>query len=329
MRLWSLLRILFSIVVLLLPTVLMAQDLYPSLEDRELGEPHEAEGEPIIYDRALPFLAQQVLDLGFELPHPYGAQLVGYWQEQDLILDNLSISINNGPVKEIDFVDFGTPSVENVAAQAKLDAWVFPFMNVYATIGKFEGDGTIPLAIKGSDLLDFLGLGGLCNGGILEPELCGRTLTAVAQPEYNGRNIVLGTILAMGWSRYFVTLPISYAWTEVNILNETVTAVNISPRIGILHDTEDKGTLAFYLGMTYLKADVDVSGSVVFDTADSGVPGIGDEIEIDYVIRQRNKDRWNYLAGFNWEASKAWSFQAELGFGGSRSNAIASVTYRW
>ncbi len=139
----------------------------------------------------------------------------------------------------------------------------------------------------------------------------------------------MGTILAMGWSRYFVTLPISYAWTEVNILNETVTAVNISPRIGLLHDTGDKGTLAFYLGMTYLKADVDVSGSVVFATAGGGVPGIGNEVEIDYVIRQRNKDRWNYLAGFNWEASKAWSFQAELGFGGSRSNAIASVTYRW
>lgn len=96
-----------------------------------------------------------------------------------------------------------------------------------------------------------------------------------------------------------MTLPISYAWTEVNILNETVTALNIS-------------------------------GTVAFDVPGGGeIPGIGNEVVIDFVIRQRDKDRWNYLAGFNWEASKAWSFQAELGFGGSRSNAIASVTYRW
>lgn len=183
-------RILLLLTMSLLPTVVLAQDLYPSLEDRELGEPYEPEGESVIYERALPFLAREVLDLGFELPHPYGAQLIGYWQEQDLILENLSISINGGPVKEIDFVDFETPSVTNVTAQAKLDAWVFPFMNVFATIGKFEGDGTIPLVIEGRDLLDFLGIGGLSNGGILEPELCGRTLTAIAQPQYNGRNIV-------------------------------------------------------------------------------------------------------------------------------------------
>ena len=35
-------------------------------------------------------LAQEVIDLGFELPRPYGLQLIGYWQEQELILDNLS-----------------------------------------------------------------------------------------------------------------------------------------------------------------------------------------------------------------------------------------------
>jgi hypothetical protein len=65
-----------------------------SLEERELGQPYTENGERVIYDRALPFLAQQVIDLGFELPRPYGAQFIGYWQEQDLILDNLSVSID-------------------------------------------------------------------------------------------------------------------------------------------------------------------------------------------------------------------------------------------
>ncbi len=91
-------------------------------------------------------------------------------------------------------------------------------MNVYATIGNFTGDGTIPLAIEGNDLLDFLGFDGLCTGGILEPELCGRTLTAVAKSEYNGKNIISGTVLAMGWRDYFVTLPpsaIYFVWGDI------------------------------------------------------------------------------------------------------------------
>lgn len=315
--------------ILVISTLLPVTGLAQNLEERELGEPYLEEGEPVVYERALPFLAQEVLDLGFELPLPYGAQLIGYWQEQDLILENLFISINDGPVEEIDFVDFGTPSVMNATAQAKLDAWLFPFMNVYASFGTFTGDANVPLAIEGRDILEYLGLGGLCNGGPLEPALCNRLLSATAKPDYNGQSVVLGTILATGWSRYFVTIPISYAWTEVNILNETVTALNVSPRFGILHETSRYGTIAAYVGATYLRADVDISGTVVFDTSDSNIPGVDRQTVIDYTIRQRNKDRWNALAGLNWEVSKSWSFQAELGFGGSRSNLIASATYRW
>lgn len=300
-----------------------------SLENRELGQPYTEDGERVIYDRALPFLAQEVIDLGFELPRPYGAQFIGYWQEQDLILDNLSVSVNGGDYRDIDFVDFGTPSVENTTGQAKLDAWLFPFMNVYASFGTFSGDGVIPLALEGRDLLEFLGLGRLCGGGLLEPAFCSRILTAVAEPEYEGDAIALGMNLAMGWDDYFVTLPISHAWTGVDIINETVTAWNISPRIGYLHDLGNRGTVAFYTGATWLKAEVDLSGTVVFDTSGSGIAEIGDQTTIDFVIRQRNRDRWNYLAGFNWELSRAWSLQAEIGFGGSRDNLIVSGTYRW
>lgn len=300
-----------------------------SLEERKLGEGYTEDGERVIWGRALPFLAQEVIDLGFELPNPYGAQLIGYWQEQDLILDNLSVAIDGGEFQDIDFVDFGRPSVENTTAQAKLDAWLFPFMNVYATFGSFTGDGIIPLAVEGRDLLDFLGLGRLCSGGLLEPAFCSRILSATAEPDYEGDALAVGMNLAMGWDDYFVTLPISHAWTDVDIIEETVTAWNISPRIGYLHETKRGGTVAFYTGATWLKTEVDLTGSVTFDTSESNIPGIGDETTLDFVIRQRNRDRWNYLVGVNWEINRAWSLQAEAGFGGSRDNVIASGTYRW
>ena len=300
-----------------------------SLEERQLGQPYTEDGERVIYGRALPFLAQEVIDLGFELPRPYGAQIIGYWQEQDLVLDNLAVSVDGGEFQDIDFVDFGTPRVENTTAQAKLDAWLFPFMNVYVTLGQFTGDGTIPLALEGRDLLEFLGLGRLCGGGVLEPAFCSRVLSSVATPNYEGDALAMGMNLAMGWDDYFVTLPISHAWTDVDIINETVTAWNISPRIGYLHDMGSKGTLAFYTGATWLKTEVDLTGTVVFDTSGSGISELEDQTTLDFVIRQRNRDRWNYLVGFNWDLSRTWSLQAEVGFGGSRDNAIVSGTYRW
>lgn len=295
--------------------------IYPTLEDRELGEQNIDEtGERVIWKQKLPFFAQQVVDLGFELPNPYGVALIPARIQQDLVLQNLVIGVNGPADREIDFVDFGTPSVENSVLQLKLDAWVLPFLNVFATVGGFTGDASIPLKIEGSDLFP-----GVCDVTPNAP-VCVRTFSAIAKPEYEGTNIALGMNVAMGWDRFFVTLPITYAWTDVDIINTTVTALNITPRIGMTGDMGDRGTVAVFLGATYLRAEVDIAGEIDLETPDG--PD-GEITTLAFRISQRNKDRWNALLGFNWEMNKEWSVMAEAGFGGSRENFIAGVTYRF
>ena len=294
---------------------------YPSLENRELGQPNlDESGEPVIWKQKLPFMAQSVIDLGFELPNPYGVALIPSAIRQDLILDQLFIGLNGPPDTEIDFVDFGTPFVENTTLQLKADAWVLPFMNVFTTVGVFDGDATIPLTIQGEDLFPTL-----CGITPNAPQ-CVRTYSATARPSYEGTNIALGMNLAMGWEQFFVTIPIAYAWTEVDIIDTTVTALNITPRIGMTGDMGDRGTVAVFVGATYLSAEVDLEGSIVFDTP--GGPD-GDTTELTFRINQRNKDRWNYLVGFNWEMNRTWSVTFELGAGGSRQNVIGGLTYRF
>jgi len=295
--------------------------IYPSLEQRDLGEPNiDDDGERVIWHRKLPFLAQQVVDLGFELPNPYGVALIPARIRQDLVLDSLVIGINGPPDREIDFVDFGTPSVENSALQLKLDAWILPFLNVFTTVGVFDGNAAIPLKFEGADLFPQL-----CAVTPNAPA-CVRTYSAVANPSYQGSNIALGINLAMGWARFFVALPATYAWTDVDIIDTTVTALNITPRIGMTGDMGDRGSVAVFVGVTYLRAEVDIAGEVDLDTP--GGPA-GDTTTLAFRISQRNKDRWNYLLGFNWDLNKNWSVMAEAGFGGSRENFIGGVTYRF
>ena len=295
--------------------------LYPSLEDRELGEPQvDEEGERVIWPHRLPFMAQSVIDLGFELPKPYGVAVIPVWLRQDLVLTDLAIGIDGPPETEIDFVDFGTPFVENTTLQLKFDAWVLPFMNVFATVGKFDGKATIPLSFVGSDLFpDFCRL-------FPNNANCVRTFSAVAKPEYEGENVSLGINLAMGWDRFFVTIPATYAWTSVDIIPQTVTAVNITPRIGMTGEMGERGTVAVFIGATYLDAEVIIADEIVFDTP--GGPE-GDQTLLSFRINQRNKDKWNYLIGFNWEMNRSWSVNVEAGFGGSRENVIAGATYRF
>ncbi len=295
--------------------------IYPTLEHRELGEPNiDDDGERVIWQYKLPFLAQQVVDLGFELPNPYGIAIIATHIRQDLILENLAIGINGSPDREIDFVDFGTPSVENSAQQLKLDAWIFPFLNVYTTVGVFDGDATIPLKFEGSDLFPQL-----CGITPNSP-LCLRTFSAIVNPSYQGTNVSLGMNLAMGWDRFFVTLPMTYAWTDVDIIDGTVTALHISPRIGMTGDMGDRGSVAVFVGATYLRAKVNIAGEFDIDTP--GGPN-GDVTTLAYRIDQSNKDRWNYLLGFNWDLNKNWSILAEAGFGGSRENVTSGLTYRF
>lgn len=304
-------------------------EMYPTLEDRELGQPFESP-DPArrVWGRALPFLAQQVIDLGFDLPNPYGVALVGARLRQDLVLDGLEVSVDGGDRQPIDWVDFGQPSAEQSAVQAKLDAWVLPFMNVYAIAGKIDGKAKLELGVPGDELLGFLGLGVLCDPPLGPPaEICRRTLSTEARLKYNGNNVGVGINLAMGWDRFFVTLPITYVWSDVNLVDTTIEALNISPRIGVTGDVGEMGVIAAFIGATYLDANIDLTGSFAFDT--SGVPGLGDSTTLDFKINQRNKDKWNYLVGANWDVSKHWSVMVEAGVGGSRENLITGFTYRW
>lgn len=304
-------------------------EIYPTLEDRALGERYESpDPERRIWGRALPFLAQKVIDLGFDLPNPYGTALVGARIRQDLVLQDLEVAIGGGEREPIDWVDFGAPSAEQSTVQAKLDAWVFPFMNVYAIAGRIDGRANLELGVPGDRLLEFLGLGVLCDPPIGQPaDLCRRTLNTQARPKYQGTNVGVGINLAMGWDRFFVTIPMTYVWSDVDLVDTTIEALNISPRIGVTGDVGEMGVIAAFIGATYLDAQIDLTGSFSFDT--SGVPGLGDETTLDFKLNQRNKDKWNYVVGANWDVSKRWSVMVEAGVGGSRENLITGFTYRW
>ena len=127
----------------------------------------------------------------------------------------------------------------------------------------------------------------------------------------------------------FFALPFSYTWTDIEGKDDRVEATNISARIGVTGDVGSWGAISTYMGATYLDTKNVVIDTLVLDTSGSGVPEIGDTTALNYKIDQENKDKWNYLIGFNWNISRTWSAQAEAGFGGSRSNFISSFTYRY
>ena len=91
--------------------------------------------------------------------------------------------------------------------------------------------------------------------------------------------------------------------------------------------TKTSGALSVYIGGAYLDATVDLTGSFVFDTSE--IEDAPPETTLNYSISQSNKDKWNFMVGFNWDVSRSWSAQFEASTGGSREQFIASGTWRF
>ena len=273
------------------------------------SEAGEGAGEKRVWGHPLPIWGQKVIDLGYDLPLPFGLAAAYAHINHGLVLDNLKVAISGmGDPQPVSFVSFREVEDRVNNATVKFDAWLLPFLNLFAIAGYVEGETAIGIDI---DLDQAFPL--LCGG------TCGvRTLNA--EPDYSGTVGGLGLNLVGGFRNYFAMLNATWSVAEVDLVPGTeITSLNLSPRIGMQISLNRRGMLAVYTGATYLEYDMVISG-----TADLPVVG-----PIDFEIDASEEENWNYLLGANWDITQRWSLQAEVGFGNSRDNVISSLTYRF
>ena len=281
------------------------------------------EDAPREWDRALPFLAQKVIDKGYELPFPYGVGLTYVYVDQEQLLDELEIGFNGSEKTPMQFVSFDSASSINNSVQMKFDTWLFPFMNVFALLGKVDGEAPLEFTLDGDDTLSQLGLD--CSSPPPRNPLCGalegREVTVPVDAKFNGITYGLGTVLAGGWNNYFVTIPLTFTYADMEGSETEGTVFTTSPRVGYVFTLPSAGKLAVYAGGSYLESDLTVSGSVTIPDS---------SVNVDYKIQQSNKDKWNALLGTNYDINGRWSVAAEYqGLTGSRESFIASLGYRF
>jgi hypothetical protein len=282
----------------------------------------QGEDAPRVWDHKLPFMAQKVIDQGYDLPLPYGIGLTYANVEQEQLLSSLQVGINGADLEPFDFVSFDNAMSNSDSFSIKADAWLFPFMNVFAMIGRVDGEAPMDVLIDGNGMLDQLGID--CQGfppsplcAILEDQNFALPITA----KFEGNTYGIWATLAGGWHNWFVTIP--FNWTYADIDGNDTDGVNFTatPRVGYVFNLGRKGNLAVFVGGNYLDSDLTVDGSV------STPDGL---LEIDYLIDQENKDKWNALLGFNWDINKRLSWSAEYdGFTGSRDAFITSVSWKY
>ncbi len=285
----------------------------------------QGEDAPREWNYRLPFLAQKVIDKGYDLPLPYGAGLIYAFNDQEQSISELEVGINGRDKAPFEFVTFDEAVTKTDSVNVKIDAWLFPFMNVYATYGPFKADADIEFLIDGDGMVEHMGID--CTG-LVRPRLCdrlqGQSFLLPIHTTPSGTNWSVGGVLAGGWKGWFVTIPFNYSWVDLeDTLAEGDAIFTITPRVGRNFVLGDLGNVALFAGGNYLRSELEISGTYRIPVEDQ-------VLTFDYTVQQKNKDAWNLLFGFNWDVNKQFSWNLEYdGFIGTREAFIASVTWRF
>ncbi len=310
-------------------TVVRKPARFANLGSRKLGEAvTDTAGQRKVWPHMLPIFGQKVTDLGFELPNPYGISQIGAYVRQDLILSNLEVSNDGGNTfQPVDFVEFPGVNAEDLALEAKLDAWLFPFMNVYAIGGYITGNANLTVGIPVDSMLSFLGLDVCSRGGPLQPDFCNEVIALPIEPKYHGYSYGLGTVLAVGWRDFFAAFPITFVWSNLNITESTISTSTMEILVGRIFKLEGGKALELFVGSQYLDASYKVRGSVTLPLSDVD-PSLND-VEVDSSLDENNKDKWNFVLGGQYQISAKWDIQGQIGFLGSREQIVLNGVYRW
>ena len=89
------------------------------------------------YPYALPILGAKAAARGYDLPYSAGIGVNYLWQESSVIIEDLFVGFNNGPMYDLDeIIRFDDAIATANAINIRPDIWLLPFLNVYGLFSK-------------------------------------------------------------------------------------------------------------------------------------------------------------------------------------------------
>jgi hypothetical protein len=271
-------------------------DLHP------LGtKPETKQVEPLV--EWLPLWGREAREKGFDLPLPFGVGLTYTYIHQNMVVSDVKIE---GHPLNVTLRDAATATHTGVF---RADAWLLPFLDVYALFGETAGVTKPALAFS--------------NGQVIESEV-----------DYNRFSYGGGLTLAGGWKACFLTLDANWTTGEIvskergQVGDKPIQSFTLTPRFGTLISSGRLGTGSLWVGGMFLLASSEIHDKVDLSQNPRLAELVGTD-SLAYSVRVEPKDNWNLLIGGNWEINKRWSITAEVGGVMDRFHTIGAVMWRF
>jgi hypothetical protein len=169
------------------------------------------------YPYVLPIWGDKATKRGFDLPYSAGVSAQYFWAEAEILIDNLSVGFNNGPMYNLDgIVRFDVAKSEASSFTFRPDIWLFPFLSVYGILGKSQASTQVGFGVW------------VPNEDGTESELTHANTTV----EFNTTTFGFGMTPTIGVGGGFLALDLNVAWTDVPQLSEPARSFVFGPRFG-------------------------------------------------------------------------------------------------
>lgn len=219
--------------------------------NKEVGKKNEALIDSLKtekYPYILPIWGKKVTEKGFSLPYSAGVSLNYFQQESALIIDNLFVGFNNGPMYDMDeIIRFDDATARAGALTVRPDVWLLPFLNVYGIIGKAKTSTEISAGVWIPDTAN------------VWREVTSFSTTANFEAVSAGFGLTPTIGIATGWMAF----DMNVAWTDVDALDKPVFTFVFGPRVGKTFKFKKPDmSIAAWAGGFRVKFTSETSGSI-------------------------------------------------------------------
>lgn len=227
---------------------------------------------------------------GKDFPKTFGVSVDFFSMQQDLVIDTLAVT---GPG-----IPAGTPitgvDIENNVdhKDIKLDAWVLPFMNVFAIYGRIDGETDLDM----------------------QANSLGVPLATVRIP-LSGTVTGYGTTLAYGHGHWFGSMTATWSDTALDGgFTSDTSSTSYQFRFGRALGPGD-----FWVGYHTIETDETHNGAIDF-------PLVG-PVDFDVVLSEEEKSA--FVAGGNIGITDHIDMTLEFSLGADRSSVLFNAGYRF
>ena len=200
------------------------------------------------YPYALPIWGAKAAARGYDLHYSAGVSINYLQQESALIIDNLFVGFNNGPMYNLDeIIRFDESTARAAALTVRPDVWILPFLNIYGLFGRAKTSTEI-------------------SAGVYIPDsasVWSEVSSFSTKAEFEAVTMGFGITPTMGIGGGWLALDMNCAWTDVDALEKPVFTFVFGPRLGkTFKFKKPEQTIALWAGGFRVKFSSETKGSL-------------------------------------------------------------------